>query len=87
MNVYLVGDRPVLPGSEPQYLQEELRRIASALRDAQDYAPQPAISAPSRPRDGMQRLARAPWRPVGGTEDVWVYFDGPSNTWKRLPSP
>ncbi|WP_458098621.1 hypothetical protein [Roseomonas sp. WA12] len=81
---YLRGSRPTLAGGDMPFVMEELRRIEVAFREVSEQVPQPAIIEPTTRRDGMIRLARAPWRPVGGDADVWVYFDGPANIWKPL---
>ena len=75
---------PLLDGGDWRYLQDELQRIELALRDAFLMIPQPCSVPPKTPLDGMQRLARSPWRPVGGTVDTWVYWNAPTSMWAIL---
>ena len=73
---------PIIEGSDIRYLQNELERVEEAFADLVLMTPQVATAAPRIKRDGMIRLARAPWRPIGGTIDAWVYWDAPTATWK-----
>lgn len=81
---YVRGPVPTLPSASGVWFPTELGKIATASAQVTAMTPQPATAAPSGPQDGMTRLARAPWRPVGGSVDAWVYFDAPSGTWKAL---
>ncbi len=81
---YVRGPVPTLPSTSLTFLPTELGKIASASAQVTAMTPQPAIAAPNAPQDGMTRLARAPWRPIGGSVDAWVYYDAPSKTWKAL---
>lgn len=73
------------PPGTPASLAEEFRRLDAALRDLTDFAPRAATREPTKGRDGMIRLSRAPWRPVlSQTVDRWVYFDGATNKWAYL---
>jgi len=82
---YRRSTSPSLAGGELRFLMDQLQRLETTLGDLCALCPQEADAAPAAPRSGMQRLARAPWRPVAGqTADAWVYFDGPSSTWKLL---
>ena len=84
LRAYERGTPPLLEGGDPRYLQDELGRIESSLSDAFALIPQPATTPPKTLHDGMQRLARAPWRPVGGTVDLWVYWDALGARWAIL---
>lgn len=76
---------PTLAGGDLKYLLDALRRIETTLSDLCLLCPQEADAEPPRRWSGMQRLSRAPWRPLPGqTEDAWVYYDGLSDTWKPL---
>jgi hypothetical protein len=76
---------PTIAGGEQAFLVEQLRRLEITLQDLCDLTPQEADAEPAKRRSGMTRLSRAPWRPlVGQTDDVWVYFDGVTQTWKPL---
>jgi len=76
-----------LDGSDSLYVLRELQAIGKSLNSVQLLTPQAAVSVPSTLIDGMQRLARAPWRPVTGqTEDAWVYWDASAAVWKLLNS-
>ena len=78
---YSKGAQPTIPGAESRYLQDELDKLERAIAAIASMTPQPATVAPRAPLDGMVRLARAPWRPLGGTVDLWVYWDATSGTW------
>lgn len=82
---YIQSSLPILEGGSIRYLQNEFGRVETASKSSTDMVPCPAVAAPKIPRDGMVRLARAPWRPIGGTVDAWVWFDLPSATWKAFP--
>lgn len=81
---YVPLPTPTLPDAAGLYLTRELQRIQNSIAGLITMTPQPATSAPSSVFDGMIRLARSPWRPIGGSVDAWVYYDGPSRTWKAL---
>lgn len=79
------GYRPSLgfaSGRVPPEMVLELRRIGDAINEVTDLLPQPAASEPRTPRKGMIRLAVEPWRPLGGTEDAWVFWNG--SAWTAL---
>ena len=89
MQVYVAPTTPILPstagGDNSRFLLSELATLQAVLASTQNMVPQAAVQAPRMPVDGMQRLSRAPWRPLTGqTVDTWVYFDAPSNSWKAL---
>lgn len=75
---------PTIPGGEQRFMQAELVKIAASITSIARLTPQPATEAPKAPVDGMIRLSRSPWRPVGGTVDAWVFWDGPTSTWLLL---
>ena len=74
----------VLPDPAGTGIANGFKASATTLRATNAFLPQVATVAPRNPPDGAQRLARAPWRPIGGTADVWVYWDEPSASWKAL---
>lgn len=74
-----------LDPNNPVYLAGELDRIEDSLRDLVLAAPQASTAPPKALRDAMVRLARYPWRPLGGADDRWVYYDAPTKTWKAMP--
>ena len=84
MQVYTSPSMPTIAGADPsRALAQELQTLQQVLASIQAMIPQAATTAPPRPVDGMQRLARAPWRPANGQSgDAWVYYDGPSNSWR-----
>ena len=75
---------PLIEGGDWRFLQEELGRIETALHDVFLMIPQPCTVPPKTLLDGMQRLARSPWRPAGGTVDTWVYWNAATATWAIL---
>jgi hypothetical protein len=81
---YAPRSAPIIPGGEAQYLQQELREIQDTLNGVLDMLPQEASAPPARPRPGMIRRAVAPWRPVGGTADVWVSWHPATASWALL---
>ena len=86
MQVYTAPTTPILPstanGDSSRFLLSELASIQAVLASTQAMIPQAATQPPKLPVDGMQRLSRAPWRPLAGqVADQWVYFDAPSNSW------
>lgn len=83
--LYTPSAYPTIPGGESFYLRAELDKIAASIRQLAAHTPQAATSAPSNPPDGLQRLARAPWRPVSGqTTDAWVFWDAVAKAWALL---
>lgn len=70
---YQRGLRPSLPDGEGRYLEEELRRVEQAISELARAVPQVAYSAPANPAEGMIRLAKAPWQPLG-TPRAWVEY-------------
>lgn len=75
------GYRPPLgfaSGRVPPEIAHELRRIGDAINELVELMPQPAASEPRMPKKGLIRLAVEPWRPLGGTADRWVWWDGAS---------
>ena len=82
---YTPSSLPILPGGDGPYTQKELRRIGSTIDTIAQMLPQAATKAPTQLSDGMQRLARDPWRPVAGqTTDQWVYYDAAGGVWRLL---
>lgn len=89
MQTYIAPTTPILPstanGDSSRFLLGELSTIQAVLASTQAMIPQAAAQAPAKPVDGMQRLSRAPWRPLPNqVADEWVYFDAPSNSWLAL---
>lgn len=84
LQAYRRSPLPLIEGGDLRYYQAELAEIETAFAELVLMVPQPAIVAPKVVRDGMQRLARSPWRPIGGSVDAWVFWDAPSGTWKAL---
>lgn len=81
---YTPSTTPILAGGDDRYLQEELARIQTSITSLVRMCPQVATTPPKEPADGMVRLSRSPWRPIGGTVDAWVYYDAASTSWKAL---
>lgn len=71
---YEPGPRPLLEGSEMDYVAQELRRVAASLADLCRMVPQASQIVPLDPVEGMIRFAKSPWRPIGGTVDTWVTY-------------
>ncbi len=78
---YQRGLRPSLNADNGVYLEEELRRIEQCLHDISQVIPQTALKEPENPYEGMIRLAKAPWKPVGTEYALVTYLDG---IWKPL---
>lgn len=78
---YTRNPQPLLPGADARYLQDELAKLEQVLANIALLTPQVATAAPKTLVDGMIRLARAPWRPTGGTADLWVRYDAAAGTW------
>lgn len=81
---YVRNSLPLMPDGDVRFLQDELQRVEAAFADITSMVPQVATVAPKLPRDGMIRLARSPWRPVGGTVDIYVYWNAPTSAWVVL---
>lgn len=59
-----------------QYLKRELDRIGRVIDALQDDGYEATTVAPSRPRDGMVRLADGTaWNPGSG-QGLYVYYNG-----------
>lgn len=85
MEIYVSNVNPILDGGQATFLLNELSRIQDVFKSTQEMIPQASTKAPTTPKDGMIRLARAPWRPVAGQNvDQWVFYDGASNQWTYL---
>lgn len=85
---YTRNPLPILDGGTTVYNNNELLRIQAAFQALVAMTPQSATKAPTNPTDGMMRLSRDPWRPVGGTTvDAWVYYDGAGATWRLMITP
>ena len=81
---YVPTPQGSLNAADPAYLQRELAKISKAITTINALLPQAATVEPRNPSDLMVRLARSPWRPIGGTVDRWVYYDAPSASWLAL---
>lgn len=80
---YRQGVLPILQGGAEVFAQRQFAQIAATIEDLLLLTPQAATKEPPQLRDGMLRLARAPWRPVlGQDEDRWVYWDGAGQVWR-----
>ncbi len=83
---YIPTPMPLLPSGLGPYAQREYEKIGRSLNALVLLTPQGANAEPKTLMDGMVRMSRAPWRPlVGQTDDAWVFYDGPSQTWKPFP--
>lgn len=83
MRRYTVSPPPSLPASLPNFANTEFRKLEQSLADLFDMTPQATNTVPPAPRDGMIRLAQAPWRPVAGqSANAWVYYD--AGVWRYL---
>lgn len=68
-------------GAVPQYLLDELRRVALCTDELAELAVTMADAAPSSPRVGTLRFPKvADWDPLGMGTDQQVYWDG--SNWK-----
>lgn len=56
---------------------DALRGLSDLLNSIAELTPQATDVAPATPREGMVRLAVAPWLPLGGSDPRFVgYKDG-----------
>lgn len=80
---YIPSPLPLMNGGLGPYAQREYDKIHRTLGTVLLLLPQEANEAPRVLMSGMVRLSRAPWWPVAGqTQDAWVYYDGPTQTWQ-----
>jgi hypothetical protein len=81
---YTRGELPLLPNGEGPFVRGELDKIQDSIASIIEMTPQGTTFAPRTPRHGMIRLAMDPWRPIGGSVDVWVYYDEDAAAWAAL---
>ena len=78
---YSPGDVPVDPDNMPQFLVEELRRIAAAFEEVENILLVELHSEPAKPREGLVVLADGTnWNPGSGS-GFYGYRDG---AWRFL---
>jgi hypothetical protein len=63
-------------------LRNELFRLQTVVQSLLVVVPQVAVEPPRTPLEGMIRLARTPWNPLG-PGDRWVQYRGGS--WVAFP--
>ena len=80
---YIRGNTPSNPEELLQYVDEELRKIATAINELSEIRMDARHSAPIRPRDGLIVYADgSDWSPVSGQpEGFYVYERG---AWRKF---
>jgi formylmethanofuran dehydrogenase subunit C len=82
---YIPSPLPLMDGGLGPYAKREYDKIQQTLSTVLILLPQEANVVPTKLISGMVRFARDPWRPAAGqTDDAWVYYDGPTQTWKLV---
>lgn len=65
---------PTIPEALDRYLQDELRRLETAIQSLSEASIQATDEPPANPRKGTVRFALSPWDPLGnGTLGLVVY--------------
>jgi len=74
---YVPGPVPRNPQDLPRYLEDELRKIQSVLRNLANGHMDKVTRAPSKPREGDIRLADGVhWDPLGVSASRFVGYRG-----------
>ena len=84
-NTYVRGEIPLLPEGDGPFTRSELDKIQAAIASLVEFVPQGTTYAPRKPQHGMVRKAMDPWRPLGGTVDLWVQYDADVPGWVAFP--
>jgi hypothetical protein len=80
--------QPTLGENLVRWANRNSGNLAASVSKLVAFCVSNAKAAPTKPQDGMLRLARSPWWPVSGqTADAWVYYDAAGNTWQYLTTP
>ena len=73
---YQRGMAPTLPDGEKRYIQEELKRIETAIRSLSVSGVEVLDEPPANPVRGMLKYNISPWDPLGDSSEGLVIYNG-----------